>query len=188
MSSSARRRNDCGTVSPSAFAVLRLMTSSTCCARAESGQTAAPPRSVMNSRRFMQSLRNLILGRKCHAPDDLRDNTTPLNRGLWATSRLEDSRNLALPTPASRHSQEQPFYAGGQPRRADVRGSWEQSEIFDYSITSSARNSSDCGIVSPSAFAVLLLMTNSNRVACRSGNSPGRAPSRIFATCSAAIV
>src|SRR5262249_4699695 len=56
------------------------------------------------------------------------------------------------------------------------------------SITSSARTSSDGGIVSPSAFAVQLLMTNSNRVACRSGNSLGRAPSRIFATCSAAIV
>src|SRR5262245_47058880 len=31
-------------------------------------------------------------------------------------------------------------------------------------MTSSARNSTDCGIVSPSAFAVLLLMTSSNRV------------------------
>ena len=57
-----------------------------------------------------------------------------------------------------------------------------------HSITSSARNNSDGGIVSPSAFAVLLLMTNSNRVACRSGSSLGRAPARILATCSAAIV
>ena len=35
------------------------------------------------------------------------------------------------------------------------------------------RASSDGGIVSPSALAVQLLMTNSNRVACRSGNSLG---------------
>jgi hypothetical protein len=33
-----------------------------------------------------------------------------------------------------------------------------------------------------------LLMTNSNRVASRSGNSLGRAPPRTFATCSAALL
>jgi thioesterase domain-containing protein len=57
-----------------------------------------------------------------------------------------------------------------------------------YSMTSSARDSSDGGIVIPSAFAVLLFMTNSNRVACRNGKSVGRAPFRICATCSAAFV
>jgi hypothetical protein len=41
-------------------------------------------------------------------------------------------------------------------------------------MTSSARDSSDGGIVIPSAFAVLLFMTNSNRVACRNGKSVGR--------------
>jgi len=35
-----------------------------------------------------------------------------------------------------------------------------------YSITSSARASSDGGIVSPSALAVLRLMTSSNFVGC----------------------
>ena len=47
-----------------------------------------------------------------------------------------------------------------------------------YSINSSARTRSDGGIVIPSFFAVQLLMTNSNRVACRSGTSLGRAPAK----------
>ena len=63
-----------------------------------------------------------------------------------------------------------------------------QKRTLLHSITASARSSSDVGIVIPSAFAVLLLMTSSNRVACRSGSSLGRAPPRIFATCSAAVV
>jgi hypothetical protein len=69
-------------------------------------------------------------------------------------------------------------------RAADERDEFAAS----HSMTSSARTSSDGGMVSPSAFAVLLLMTNSNRVASRSGNSLGAVPPRIFATCSAALV
>src|SRR5262245_26414532 len=78
--------------------------------------------------------------------------------------------------------------------KADMCGANEHvrygpiADISRYSITSSARDSSDGGIVIPSAFAVLLLMTNSNRVACRNGKSVGRAPFRIFTTCSAAFV
>jgi hypothetical protein len=63
-----------------------------------------------------------------------------------------------------------------------------KADISRYSITSSARDSSDDGIMIPSAFAVLLLMTNSNRVACRNGKSVGRAPFRICTTCSAAFM
>ena len=51
-----------------------------------------------------------------------------------------------------------------------------------YSITESARSKIDCGILSPSALASFKLMTNSNLVGCWIGNSPGFAPSRIFAT------
>jgi hypothetical protein len=51
-----------------------------------------------------------------------------------------------------------------------------------YSMTWSARSSSVCGIVSPSAFAVLRLITNSNCVACSMGRSPGLAPRRILST------
>jgi hypothetical protein len=45
-----------------------------------------------------------------------------------------------------------------------------------YWITSSARPSSDCGIVWPKALAVLRLMANSNVVGCSMGRSPGLAP------------
>src|SRR5215467_11159826 len=50
-----------------------------------------------------------------------------------------------------------------------------------YRITSSARASSDGGIVRPSALAVLRLMTSSNVVGCSTGRSLGLAP-RILST------
>jgi len=46
-----------------------------------------------------------------------------------------------------------------------------------YSITSSARTSSDCGTMRPSAFAVFTLMTRSNLHCCTS-RSAGFAPLR----------
>jgi len=49
-----------------------------------------------------------------------------------------------------------------------------------YSITSSARASSDGGIVRPSALAVLMLMMSSNLVGCSTGRSEGVAPFRIL--------
>src|SRR5262245_17819109 len=51
-----------------------------------------------------------------------------------------------------------------------------------YWITSSARSSSDGGIVRPSALAVLRLMTSSNLVGCSTGRSAGLAPFRIWST------
>jgi hypothetical protein len=50
---------------------------------------------------------------------------------------------------------------------------------FTYSITSSARASSAGGISSPSAFAVLRLMTSSNLVGCATGRSAGFSPLRM---------
>ncbi|MBM2844101.1 MAG: merR-type protein [Anaerolineales bacterium] len=61
-------------------------------------------------------------------------------------------------------------------QRADElppRGHW---------MTSSARSRSDCGIVSPSAFAVLRLITSSNFVGCPMGRSAGFVPLRILST------
>src|SRR5437667_8157516 len=49
-------------------------------------------------------------------------------------------------------------------------------------ITSSARSSSDCGIVMPSAFAVFRLMTSSNLVGCSTGRSAGLVPRRTLST------
>src|SRR5213593_2294493 len=47
-------------------------------------------------------------------------------------------------------------------------------------ITASARKSSDCGIVTPSALAVFRLITTSNFVGCSTGKSAGLVPLRIF--------
>src|SRR6266436_645247 len=55
-----------------------------------------------------------------------------------------------------------------------------------HSITRSARKWSDCGIVIPSAFAVLRLITNSNLVGCSIGISAGFVPFSILLTWSAA--
>src|SRR5262249_25781597 len=49
-------------------------------------------------------------------------------------------------------------------------------------ITSSASKSRDGGIVIPSAWAVLRLMTSSKRVGCSTGTSAGLAPFRILST------
>src|SRR5262245_25427048 len=51
-----------------------------------------------------------------------------------------------------------------------------------YSITSSARASSEGGTVSPSALAVLRLITSSNFVGCSIGMSPGLVPFKILST------
>ena len=53
-------------------------------------------------------------------------------------------------------------------------------------ITSSAIRRSERGIVSPSAFAVFMLMTSSKLVGCSTGSSPGFAPLRILSTNTAA--
>ena len=52
----------------------------------------------------------------------------------------------------------------------------------DHSITWSARCRIDRGIVRPSAFAVLMLITNSNFVGCSTGRSAGLAPFKILST------
>ena len=51
-----------------------------------------------------------------------------------------------------------------------------------HSITSSARNRNDSGIVNPSTLAVVRLIARSNLVGCSIGISPGLAPRRILAT------
>src|SRR5262249_36956842 len=48
-----------------------------------------------------------------------------------------------------------------------------------HSITSSARSNNASGILSPSALAVVRLMTRLNLVGCSTGMSPGFVPRRI---------
>src|SRR6187401_1353250 len=68
---------------------------------------------------------------------------------------------------------------GGENERRNLL---EQFQRRHHSITSSARASSVGGTVTPNAFAVLRLMTNSNCVGCRTGISAGFAPLRIWPT------
>src|SRR5258705_13823781 len=51
-----------------------------------------------------------------------------------------------------------------------------------YSITSSARPSSEGGTVSPRALAVLRLITSSNLTGCSIGKSAGFSPFKTFCT------
>ena len=57
----------------------------------------------------------------------------------------------------------------------------ERAPLHHWMI-SSARTRIDCGIVSPSAFAVFRLMAKWNRLTCSIGRSPGAAPSRTSRT------
>src|SRR5207248_6272804 len=63
----------------------------------------------------------------------------------------------------------------------------EECSPVHYWMTSSARDRSEAGIVTPRALAVLRLITSSNFVGCSTGRSPGLAPLRILSTYSAAI-
>src|SRR2546421_10240882 len=55
-----------------------------------------------------------------------------------------------------------------------------------YSITRSARSSTDRGMLTPIFLAVLAFTTNSNLDGCSIGSSPGFAPLRILSTYPAA--
>ena len=86
-----------------------------------------------------------------------------------------------------RRSQIDPLRTVGLPRsRQSVAGggreTGEQNGQVRYWITSSARSKRDCGIVKPSALAVVRLITNSNLVGCAIARSPGFAPRRILST------
>ena len=71
-------------------------------------------------------------------------------------------------------------------RGSEGRFRWRSGQLgldgHRYSMTWSARSSSNGGIVRPSAFAVFRLMTSSNFVGCSTGRSAGFAPLRILST------
>jgi hypothetical protein len=54
--------------------------------------------------------------------------------------------------------------------------------VLTHRITSSALSRIDCGMVMPSALAVLILTSRSNFVGCSIGRSPGLAPFSILST------
>src|SRR4029077_316535 len=73
----------------------------------------------------------------------------------------------------------------GHLQRKHERPLWAKSGHRAYSITSSARASSDGGTKRPSAFAVVRFTTRSNLVGCSIGRSAGFAPRSIWSTKSA---
>jgi len=72
------------------------------------------------------------------------------------------------------------------PRESTNRDVTDEGTALHHWTISSARASSDGGIVSPSALAVLRLMTSSNFVGCSTGRSAGVEPLRILSTNAAA--
>jgi len=85
------------------------------------------------------------------------------------------------------------LFESAPPHKADVQRTFNDrrlvpiaavsrcSKRYCYSITSSARESRLSEILTPSALAVLRLITSSNLVDCNTGSSAGLAPLRIFA-------
>ena len=91
--------------------------------------------------------------------------TCALSQGILATS----GRDLAAGSFGRvTHGAEQDSGTVGRP--ADAH----------YSMISSARASTDDGILRPSAFTVFMLITTSNFVGCCTGKSPGRVPASIL--------
>src|SRR6516225_10621033 len=124
---------------------------------------------------------------------------TVADRRLQSLKRLRSSRFLLAPVkrrqnmlcertvrvgaekPNDRHRLRARRERPHRGRAAEQR--YERAAL--HSITSSARSRNDSGIVSPSAWAVVRLMTRSNLVGCSIGISLGFAPRRIWSTRSA---
>src|SRR5262245_24138322 len=96
-----------------------------------------------------------------------------------ATDRLAPSRPAIRPAARPRPPPDAENFGGEVSFRSFPLGSL-------YSITSSASASSRSGTASPSALAVLRLITNSNLVDCSTGRSAGFVPRRILSAYSAA--
>src|SRR5882757_9615335 len=92
-----------------------------------------------------------------------------IGRTVGSDAKITDHRYCRL----LRARRERPRHRAAKPRDELPSPHW---------ITSSAVANSVSGIVRPSAFAVLRLMTNSNLVACSMGRSAGLVPLRILST------
>src|SRR5262249_19248062 len=118
-----------------------------------------------------------------------------LNDDVLILDVPEASETLAKPLHSWRSSAwptaEEEAYAGhlrgrlplsGERRDEEGGGARDEGSPIHYWITSSARASTEGGMVRPSAFAVLRLITSSNLVGCSTGRSAGLAPFRILST------
>src|SRR5262245_48098038 len=103
---------------------------------------------------------------------------------ILVTSLGNTSLERRIPTGASRqHGNNRKGLLRIRRERPSRRAAEQCDELApSHSITSSARSRIDVGNSTPSALAVLRLMTSSNFVACSTGKSPAFAPLRILAT------
>src|SRR5262245_45217628 len=98
--------------------------------------------------------------------------------GLERRVRKSDYRKKAdVPGPVGRLSLD----AQRRGEKAPTHHGDEHAPVYHWMI-SSARPSTDGGIVRPSALAVLRLITSSYFVGCSTGRSAGLAPFRILST------
>ncbi len=114
-------------------------------------------------------------------------NVRPRNRGHANHSHVPDSRNLSgllrFGGRAKRQEHGAKRYTqNGFPHCLPLTPHFSLFTTHAYLITRSALNSTDCGIVRLSAFAVFRLITNSNFVGCSTGRSAGLVPLRILST------
>jgi hypothetical protein len=176
-----------------------------CCARAASGHAAAPPSSVMNSRRLngsncircppakpdcrisnwrgsvRRSRNEFTTAREAPTTSAL----TNTNSGaLWSHKPLNQMDRIAMADHAfDKHSGIDPSHSVMRlchvAQDTRFRHVVPSSERHLYSITSSARPESGSGTVMPSALAVLRLTISSTFVDCTTGRSAGFSPLRM---------
>ena len=140
-------------------------------ARAASGQVAAaPPRSLMNLRRFMAITEGIV-------PAQSYTGKGPTNVRFGSKADIGKRLDNVRFTPKSGHCSAQlpcPLCA--------TNGLMHRSKWHSYSITSSARCRRNKGTSRPSALAVFRLITSSNLSGAWTGSSLGFAPLRMRST------
>src|SRR5574337_2226370 len=119
-------------------------------------------------------------------PLDMAKLTQPLPEGLYSFGRDANGGRPAEQKPDSRDLGRLLRFGGERCGEQAPGQSADERPAADHWISSSARRRSDCGIVRPSALAVLRLITSSNLLGCSTGRSAGLAPLRILSTCVAA--
>ena len=97
-----------------------------------------------------------------------------------AMSQLGQTRNSGRATGKSASSSRTEVVSETRQVRKVPLATISAAQTAAYSITSLAKASNVGGIVSPSAFAVFMLITSSNLVACSTGKSAGLAPFSIL--------
>src|SRR5215475_9721498 len=114
--------------------------------------------------------------------DDIATHDVPevlesLEKGLADLGNGRDAPKVAYASELGRL-----LRLGGERRKQNRAHARKERAAIHHSMTSSARPSSEGGIVRPRALAVLRLMISSNLVGCSTGSSAGLAPLRILPT------